>query len=75
LARTKKTAIESIMSVLNRGPKRGLTATAIAGRAGLNLNTTRTALNSITGNLVEVVGRQESASRGRPANLYRAMAA
>jgi len=70
MARTTKTAPEAIISVLKRGPKRGLTASAIADRAGLNLNTTRTSLYQLTaaGDIV-LIGREEP-SFGRPANLY-----
>jgi predicted ArsR family transcriptional regulator len=69
MARTK-TASEAIISVLKRGPKRGLTAAAIAERAGLNLNTARTTLYQLvaTGNVANI-GR-ETPSFGRPANLY-----
>lgn len=69
LARTK-TAPEAIISVLKRGPKRGLTAASIADRAGLNLNTTRTALYQLVADdAVTLIGR-ETPSFGRPANLY-----
>lgn len=65
-----KTAPEAILTVLRRGPKRGLTATAIAERADLNLNTTRTSLYFLASEgKVAVVGT-ETPSFGRPANLY-----
>ena len=67
----KKTASETIVSVLRRGPKRGLTVFEIAQRGDLNLNTTRTTvLSLVQGQAVELIGRQ-TPSFGRPANVYR----
>lgn len=71
MARTSKTAPEAIVSVLKRGPKKGLTAANIAERATLNLNTTRTTLGVLTNEgTVALIGREEPAGIGRPANLY-----
>lgn len=68
---TATTAPEAIVKVLRRGPKRGLTAAAIADRASLNINTTRTTLGTLVAQgTVAYVGR-ETPSFGRPANLYR----
>ena len=70
MARSTKTAPEAIISVLKRGPKKGLTATTIAERAGLNLNTTRTTLYQLAASgQVAMIGR-ETPSFGRPSNLY-----
>lgn len=67
---TKRTASDRILSVLNRGPKKGLTAATIATRGKLNLNTTRTTLGLLTlSNDVAVIGR-DAPTFGRPANLY-----
>lgn len=68
---TKRTASDTILSVLRRGPKvKGLTAEEIASRGSLNLNTTRTTLGLLTGEgAVKVIGR-DAPSFGRPANLY-----
>lgn len=70
MPRIPKTAPEAIITVLKRGPKRGLTAVAIADRAGLNINTTRTTVYQLnaTGD-IRLVGREDP-SFGRPANLY-----
>ena len=66
-----KTADIKILGVLKRGPKKGLTATAIADRGSLNLNTTRSALTSLQGEgLVTVVGVGAFGGRGRPSNFY-----
>jgi DNA-binding IclR family transcriptional regulator len=66
-----RTAPEAILSVLKRGPKRGLTAALIAERTGFNLSTTRTTLYSLASSGdVSVIGTTETGSRGRPANLY-----
>ena len=71
MARTNRTAPEAILSVLRRGPKRGLTATAISERAGTVVSTTRTTLGSLViAGQVEIVGTVRSETRGRPANLY-----
>lgn len=71
MARNNRTAVEAILSTLRRGPRRGLTAATIADRAGLNLNTTRSTLYSLTSDAtVTQIGR-ETPSFGRPANLYR----
>ena len=68
---TPRPANERILSVLRRGPKRGLTAETIAERAGLNLNTTRTVLWSLTSSeSVVTVGTTSPTGSGRPANLY-----
>lgn len=71
MPRTKKSASDAILSVLKRGPQRGLTAATIAERANLNLNTTRTTIYSLSrAGSVEAVGT-EAPSFGRPANLYK----
>lgn len=68
---TKRTASDRIISVLRRGPQKGLTAATIADRAKLNLNTTRTTLGTLVmESAVAIIGR-ETPSFGRPANLYR----
>lgn len=70
MARTK-TAPEAIMSVLRRGPRKGLTAVVIASRAGTNLNTTRTTLGQLRAEgAVEIASTDSTGTRGRPANLY-----
>lgn len=66
----KRTASTRIITVLRRGPKKGLTAEVIATRGKLNLNTTRTTLGLLTiSEDVAVIGR-DAPSFGRPANLY-----
>jgi len=71
MARTTRTAPEAIIATLKRAPKRGLTATAISERAGINLNTVRTTIYALASSgQVTRVGR-ETPSFGRPANLYR----
>lgn len=66
-----RTAPEVILSVLKRGPKRGLTADVIAERSGLKLGTTRTTLWQLVqdGSAV-VTDTYRDGRRGRPANLY-----
>jgi predicted ArsR family transcriptional regulator len=65
-----KSASTRILTVLKRGPKRGLTAATIADRANLPVNTTRTTLYELSrAGSVSTLGR-ESTSFGRPANLY-----
>lgn len=70
MARTK-TAPEAILSILRRGPRRGLTASAIAERGGLNLNTTRTSLYFLVQRGDVTVSDTEAPSFGRPANVYK----
>lgn len=66
----ERTAETTILGILRRGPRRGLTATAIADRGNLNLNTTRTTLSFLQGEgVVSVVGT-EKGNFGRPANRY-----
>jgi predicted ArsR family transcriptional regulator len=70
LTRTK-TAPEAILSVLKRGPRKGLTAVVIAERASTNLNTTRTTLGQLRdAGSVQIVDTDSTGLRGRPANLY-----
>lgn len=70
MARTKRAASDTILAVLKRGPKRGLTAAEIAARAELNLNTTRTVIWALAqAGDVSVVSTAESTG-GRPANRY-----
>jgi predicted ArsR family transcriptional regulator len=70
MAATKKSAPEAILSVLRKGPKKGLTAATISDRASINPNTTRaTLVGLVNSNAVVVIGR-ETPSFGRPANLY-----
>jgi predicted ArsR family transcriptional regulator len=70
LTRTK-TAPEAILSVLKRGPRKGLTAVVIAERASTNLNTTRTTLGQLRdAGSVSIVDTDSTGLRGRPANLY-----
>lgn len=62
---------EAILKALKRGPKKGLTAAQIAERAGLNLNSTRTALWSLKEiGAVEAVGYEQTGTVGRPSYLY-----
>lgn len=70
MARTKRAASDRILSILRRGPKRGLTAVEIAERAELNLNTTRTVVWALAqaGDVVTVSTTESTG--GRPANRY-----
>lgn len=62
---------DAILKVLKRGPKRGLTAAEIADRAGLNLNSTRTALWGLKADgSVSAAGKTETGEVGRPSYLY-----
>lgn len=71
MARSKRTADQAVLSVLRRGPQRGLTAAVVAERAGLNISTTRNVLYTLTSeNTVRVVGVNSTGSVGRPAHLY-----
>lgn len=71
MARITKTAPEAILSVLKRGPRKGLTAVVIAERASTNLNTTRTTLGQLReAGSVSIVDTDSTGLRGRPANLY-----
>lgn len=70
MERTKRAASDTILAVLKRGPKLGLTAAEIAARAELNLNTTRTVVWALArAGDVAVLGTTESTG-GRPANRY-----
>ena len=70
MATQTRQASDRILSVLRRGPRRGLTAVEVSTRAELNLNTTRTTLWGLQGlGAVEVIGTTEP-TRGRPANRY-----
>jgi DNA-binding IclR family transcriptional regulator len=67
---TQRTSRDRVLSVLRRGPKKGLAAESIAERAGTSLGTTRTLLSTLQ---VEGVVRRvgtENRGFGRPANLY-----
>jgi len=71
MSKKTTTSYEAITRVLRRGPKRGLTAVDIAGRAGIALNTTRSSLSDLVASeQVSVVGSFKTGERGRPANLY-----
>ena len=71
MPRKKSTASETIVSILKRGPRKGLTVFAIADRGGLNLNTARTTVGTlVVSGEVELIGR-ETPTFGRPANVYR----
>lgn len=62
---------DAILKVLKRGPKKGLTAAQIAERAGLNLNSTRTALWGLKADgSVTAAGKTETGTVGRPSYLY-----
>lgn len=63
------TLTDTIMRVLKRGPKKGLTAETIADRAGTKLTSTRTILSALAGQGVITVVGTEKRTR-RPANLY-----
>lgn len=62
----------TILSVLRRGRKSGLTAQLIAERGQLNLNTTRTTLTTLLKDgEVTVVGTEApTGGLGRPVNRY-----
>lgn len=67
-----KTSLDRIASVLNRGPRRGLTRSEIAARAKVNANSVGVYLSQlIRSGRAQVVG-QEPSTGGRPANRYSA---
>ena len=70
MARTKRPASDTILAVLKRGPKRGLTAADISSRTDLNINTTRTVLWSLQQAEQITVVSTLAGDRGRPANRY-----
>ncbi|MBU6232348.1 winged helix-turn-helix transcriptional regulator [Patescibacteria group bacterium] len=66
----KKTATETVYSTLSRR-KTGITAREISEKTGLNLETTRWAVQQLvkTGSIV-IAGRQYSGLRGQPPFVY-----
>lgn len=71
MARTNRTASETIISVLKCDPRRDLSVFDIVYRSGLNLNTARATIGSlVAAGQVELVGR-EAPHAGRPVNVYR----
>ena len=70
--RQRATARDRILSTLRRGPKRGLTRSEIAARAGVNSNSVGTYLSSLRAEgLIDIAGQLPSTG-GRPANRYTA---
>ena len=70
MARTKRAASDTILALLKRGPKKGLTAADISSRTELNINTTRTVLWALQqANAITVVST-DAPPIGRPANRY-----
>lgn len=73
MAAKRKNAFQRVESAVVRAPKRGLTATEVAARTGVAINTVKAYLQSLKGQgRVEVIGRTQTGKAGRPANLYRA---
>lgn len=70
MARTKRPASDTILALLKRGPKKGLTAADISSRTELNINTTRTVLWALqqAGNVTVI--STDAPPIGRPANRY-----
>lgn len=67
----KKTLDAKIVSVLKKGPRKGLTAAEIAARGELNINSTRTTLGLLVDfGSVAVVGTAPVVGFGRPSNRY-----
>jgi len=65
------TKSEAILKAVKRGPKKGLTAEAIADRTGVSLNTTRAYLTAFKAEgYITVAGTVTTGKRGRPALRY-----
>lgn len=70
--KAKKTATDKVLAAIKKGPKKGLTALAIAERAQTNASTTRGAISELLANdFIQVVGVYKGGV-GRPSNLYAA---
>lgn len=69
---SKKTNLDAVYSCL-KGRKRGITAAEISQKTGVSVNTVRSYLLAFRAEgKVEVVGKVETGTRGRPALLYTA---